>query len=249
MSFRRVALAFSLSLVLGGCASGVHFPSASTGSGYDRPGAPVTLSGSLYRPDGPGPLPSMVVLHTCGGLQRLELDWADWLKARGYVALVVDSFTPRGTRNVCGTGRNPTYAEVGGDAFGALAYLRSLPFVDGERIGVMGWSYGAMAALRVAGASVVDSAKPQGGGFRVSVAFYPSCRAFASDTAIPLLMLLGGSDDWTPPEMCVAGAEALLQRGGRTVEWKVYPGVHHGFDNFALRTGVTYLRHTLKYDA
>lgn len=240
MSLVRVACI--LVLVLSGCGSGLHFPSASRD-------APVSLSGILYRPDGADPFPAMVLLHTCAGLEPLQLDWAAWLKARGYVALVVDSFTPRGTRNVCREGRNPTSAEVGGDAFGALEYLRSLPFVDREHIGVMGWSFGANAALRVAGASVVKVADLPGGGFRVAVAFYPSCRAFSDDTAIPVLMLLGGSDDWTPSEECVYSADALTRRGVHTVEWKVYPGVTHGFDNPAHRAGVTTLGHFMKYDA
>ncbi len=230
-----------LTLGFGGCGSSlVHFPSVYSASS-------VTLAGSLYRPQGPGPFPAMVLLHGCSGLLEYHLQWAAWARARGYVALVVDSFTPRGTRNVCGKGRSPTYLEVGEDAFGALTYLRSLPFVDGERIGVMGWSYGGWAALRVAATSAVMESEPRGGGFRVSVAFYPNCTGFAYDTGIPVPMLLGSADDWTPPDTCVAAAEALIQRGG-TVEWKVYSGVTHGFDEY--RSGVTmYLGHTLKYDA
>ena len=62
-------------------------------------------------------------------------EWARWLTSEGYVALVLDSFTPRGVTNVCGTGRGPTTLDADADAFGALRYLRSLPFVDGERVG------------------------------------------------------------------------------------------------------------------
>src|SRR5262245_5561545 len=230
----------ALTLGFGGCvSSSVHFPSDSASS--------VTLDGSLYRPQGPGPFPAMVLLHTCSGVQQLELQWAAWVKARGYVALVVDSFTPRGMRS-CGGGA-PTYLEVGKDALGALTYLRSLPFVDGKRIGVMGWSHGGAAALSVAATSAVRESEPRGGGFRVSVAFYPSCTAFAYDTGIPVLMLLGGADDWMPPAQCVAAAEALIKRGGPTVEWTVYPGATHAFANSELRAGVMYLGHYLKYDA
>ena len=227
-----------LMLGFGGCVSSVHFPSVYSAS-------PVTLDGSLYRPQGPGPFPAMVLLHTCSGVQQLELQWAAWVRARGYVALVVDSFTPRGMRN-CGGGAPWANGE---DAFGALTYLRSLPFVDGKRIGVMGWSYGATAALRAATTSAVVESEPRAGGFRVSVAFYPSCNAFGSDTNIPVLMLLGGNDDWMPPAQCVAAAEALVKRGGSTVEWTVYPGATHAFANSELRAGVMYLGHYLKYDA
>src|SRR5215813_8665629 len=89
-----------LTLGFGGCVSSVHFPSVYSASS-------VTLDGSLYRPQGPGPFPTMVLLHTCSGVQQLELQWAAWVRARGYVALVVDSFAPRGKRD-CGGGA-PTY--------------------------------------------------------------------------------------------------------------------------------------------
>jgi len=53
----------------------------------------------------------------------------------------------------------------------------------------------------------VESAKLPGGGFGVSVAFYPSCRAFAYDTAIPVLMLLATPCVWArsagrEPDVC-----------------------------------------------
>src|SRR3990172_1734958 len=38
----------------------VHFPTQSTS-------LPVTLTGYLYRPEGTGPFPAMVLLHTVGG--------------------------------------------------------------------------------------------------------------------------------------------------------------------------------------
>jgi hypothetical protein len=56
----------ALTLGFGGCVSSVHFPSVYSASS-------VTLDGSLYRPQGPGPFPAMVLLHTCSGVQRLEL--------------------------------------------------------------------------------------------------------------------------------------------------------------------------------
>ena len=233
--------ALGLVLLLVGCASQVHFPSAS-------PAETVTLSGSLYRPEGTGPFPAMALLHTCGGLQKHVLDWAAWLKAQGYVALAVDSFSPRGTRNVCREGRNPTADEVAVDAFGALAYLRSLPFVHRDRIGVMGWSYGAMAALRASSGGLASRAQPQGGGFRVAVAFYPHCSYLSRDTAIPVLLLLGEADDWTPPRLCVVSAEQL-QRAGRPILWTVYPGAYHAFDQAEHGPGRQYLGHTLKYDS
>ena len=55
----------------------------------------------LFRPAGDAPRPAVVFLHGCGGLigrsgttNLRERDWAALLNQRGYVVLMVDSFTP-----------------------------------------------------------------------------------------------------------------------------------------------------------
>lgn len=139
----------------------------------------------------------------------------------------------------------PDPSAIAFDVFGALGYLRSLPFVDRERIGVMGWYYGAMAALVTTRQLLAHVVQPRAGGFRAPVAFYPGCSSLAADTAIPVLLLLGQADDWTPPQRCVQVAEQLQQRG-RTVVWKVYPGAYHAFDVVGPSRDV--LGHQLEYD-
>jgi len=203
-----------VALLLGGCAEHLaHFPTAS-------PGASVTVSGSLLRPEGTGPLPAMVVLHHCAGITEVITDWGLWLRSEGYVTLMVNSFAARGrTRNTCATWVNPTPEEVALDAFGALAYLRSLPFVDKDRIGVIGWSYGALASLLASGDSFVSQVRPEGGGFRAAVAFYPQCSYLSPATSIPVLLLLGGADYWSQPGVCGDRAEHL-QRAGTPIVLK-----------------------------
>jgi dienelactone hydrolase len=188
-----------------------------------------------------------VLLHPCGGLAPFVNNWAYWVQGEGYVALVVDSFSPRGTTNVCRDGRNPTMQEVAADAFGALRYLRSLPFVDAERVGVMGWSYGAGASLLAsrAGYRFLDRSEPNGKGFQAAVAFYPPCQLAGTDTATPLLMLLAGADDWTPTYGCISIGE-VLQRENRPVRWVVYPNASHAFDQPGPPR--TYLGHYMAYD-
>lgn len=171
------SIALGFVIFLAGCVSHVTFPSAAARN--------VELTGHLYRPDGNGPFPAMVLLHACGGLSNHVLGWASWLKDEGYVALAIDSLRPRGTRDVCGSPLNPSISDVLQDAFGALAYLRSLPFVDPGRIGVIGWSYGATAALWAN-----FSGRP-GKEFQATVAFYPGCSQMPDDTSTPLLLLLG----------------------------------------------------------
>jgi dienelactone hydrolase len=63
--------------------------------------APVTesstvIKGTLYRPDGNGFSPAVIVLHGCGGVDYHHRKWAEQLVEWGYVALIVDYFSPRG---------------------------------------------------------------------------------------------------------------------------------------------------------
>jgi dienelactone hydrolase len=234
MRARRALVAFGIVLLAGGCAAAVPFPAEPR---------PSSVYHSLQRPDGEGPFPAVVLLHTCGGLQQHVLEWAARLRAHGYVALVLDSFTPRGAKTVCDNW-SVSLDEVVADAFAALEHLRTRPFVDGQRIGVMGFSYGAMAALRLTSAWYRGSGHPRAASFGATVALYPACtdshpslspaaRArlnnLYDDIDTPLLILVAGADDQAPPANCTEKAESL-RRAGRPVSFKLYPGAPHAFD-------------------
>jgi hypothetical protein len=68
------------------------------------PSAPQLVLGYIQKPDGPGPFPSIIVLHGCAGLGSLfnphlaHNFWPDLLVSWGYAVLVVDSFVTRGLR-------------------------------------------------------------------------------------------------------------------------------------------------------
>jgi len=47
----------------------------------------------VYKPDGDGPFPTVMVLHGCLGVRSKDTRWAQHLRDPGYVALVVDSMT------------------------------------------------------------------------------------------------------------------------------------------------------------
>jgi dienelactone hydrolase len=190
----------------------------------------------------------MVLLYGCGGPERHIYRWAEWFRDKRFAALVVDSFAPRHTATTCTTGTSPSIAEFAGDAFGARAYLESLPLVDGGRIGVIGWSYGGTAALQANSKAFADNIRPPGRGFRAAVAYYPICSSLFADTNAPLLLLLGAADDWAPPQACL-DLGARVQREGRVVEWHLYPGARHAFDDADLGAGAVIASgHTLQYD-
>jgi hypothetical protein len=124
--------------VLTACGALVSFPNAKLSEGDTT----RTISGLLAKPEGNGPFPAVVLLHTCGGLRpHVYTDWTNYLTAFGYVTLSVDSFGPRGITR-CPTPLVRDRRELSRDAYGALEYLASLPFIDKERVGVMGFSLG-----------------------------------------------------------------------------------------------------------
>src|SRR5262245_62270970 len=110
----------------------------------------------------------MVLLHGCSGVLAGYSEWAATLGAEGYVTLLVDSHGPRNITTTC-VGASASGDRVW-DALGALRYLRSLPFVAGDRIGVMGWSEGGIVALR-ASSDVLASYAIKAPGFGATVAF------------------------------------------------------------------------------
>ena len=182
----------------------------------------------LATPEGDGPFPAVVLLHGCTGTERNTSHKTVWrglgrhaalLNRNGYVTLIVDSFGPRRIRRSCAG----EYAHVQvNDAYGAFDHLASLPFVDAERIGVVGLSLGGSTALRVA-ANMQGQTRPT---YAAAVAYYPYCHDDLDDFDIPTMILIGADDDWTPARLC----RAVASRDTEHVELTIYPDTHHSFD-------------------
>jgi dienelactone hydrolase len=189
-------------------------------------GDPVALSAQIYRPPGSGPFAAVIVLHGCSGPKDFQTTWAKRLVGWGYVAIVPDSFGPRGQKSICEkTTLIPPAVRVS-DAIGTAKYLAAQPFVDKGRIGVVGFSHGGWTIMKGVQAAAHWSAY----GIKGAVAYYPYCDADADrDIAIPLLILVGDKDDWTPASRC----RALIAGGLKQpdlVQAIFYPGAAHGFD-------------------
>jgi dienelactone hydrolase len=153
------------------------------------------------------------------------------------VALVVDSFAPRGARGDCRSGPDdpPLTARLD-DAFGALRYLQGRPDVRPDRIAAMGWSQGGVYALAVVNGPSLERARRRGValprvGFAAAIGIYPGgCVALIDEQVIrPLLVLIGEADDWTPPAECRLMVAAMRARGA-DASIVVYPGAYHYFD-------------------
>ena len=104
----------------------------------------MRLIGYMARPQGAGPFATVVLLHGCGGFHGNMIAWTDRLAYFGYAALAIDSFGPRGIDDHCG-GMFPDQVE---DAYAALRYLKTRPFVHTSHVAVMGFSMGGMQAFQ-----------------------------------------------------------------------------------------------------
>jgi dienelactone hydrolase len=205
---------------------------------------PTRLTARLLLPDGDGPFPAVIMLHGCAGmlagehLRSRDAFWATHWQSQGYAALLVDSYTPRGIASLCRTpakDRPITAAhERTRDAYAALRWLAGRSDIDMRKIALVGWSTGASALLDIAQPTARTAFAPPGQRFRAAIAFYPgNCRSLERPGAwhpeMPLLILLGGADDWTPPQDCeVLANQAKAQHA--PVDWKLYPGAFHDFD-------------------
>jgi len=209
----------------------------------EQTGRTVQLTARLYRPASPQPAPAVAILHGCGGVGVNNTRMAELLKGWGYVALVVDSFSARGLKDVCG--RNwPSQAAAearGHDIDAALAWLGKQSFVDPKRLAFMGYSYGGgVAMLRAFVPSPGDAAPPPA---RAAILVYPDCAladALGAKLAVrqPTLLAMGALDDWTPVSQCKAVIDRVVQ-GRDLIETRIYEGAHHSFD--ALGLPVRYL--------
>lgn len=221
----------------------VEFPSHSpfaltdVGSGpEDDP--PTTAMGTLFLPDtasADSPVPALVLLHGAAGvLDTREMTYARQFAARGVAALVVDVFGARRDRASGFINRllKITEATFLADAYSALHFLGERADIDGDRIALIGFSYGGMVATYAAYAQVAEKYATNGERFAAHVAFYAPCLAEFKDTratGAPLLMLYGGRDAIVDPKHC-ARVAAELEEGGSTVQTIVYPNAVHQWD-------------------
>ena len=152
------------------------------------------------------------------------------------MVLAVDSFNPRGEKEVCTQKDRPILEsrERPRDAYGALAYLATQTYVQKDHIFLMGFSNGATGTLY----AVDDAGKPLALAnaakisFRAALAFYPGCTSADKRNikpAIPLAIFMGELDDWTPAAPCKLFIEKT-KAAGVDAEIHLYANAYHGFD-------------------
>src|ERR1700694_517744 len=211
----------------------------------------TNLTAHLSRPEGDAPRPALVLMHGCSGLlnargQILPI-YRAWMRAlvvQGYAVLTVDSTSSRGFGQTClpSPDRITMWRNRPKDAYAALQYLQAQPFVQADRIGLMGWSQGGGAVLLSINDKSIGRPADLAHDFKAAISFYPGAcserlqskpytqvELESWSTQVPLLVLSGEADTWTPFATCeafIAGAKAR----GNPVEMKSYPSAVHAFD-------------------
>lgn len=216
----------------------------------------TALHYSLIKPAGFDPdkrYPAVVLVYGGPAAQTVkrtwQVDYNQYLAQQGYVVFSLDN---RGTPRRGAAFGGALYGKQGtvevDDQRRGVAFLRGLPYVDGERIGVYGWSNGGYMTLMLlaragedyacgaAGAPVTDWALydthyterymdlPQRNpeGYRQASVF-----THLDGLTKPLLLLHGMADD----NVLFVNSTRLmseLQARGQAFELMTYPGARHG---------------------
>ena len=209
----------------------------------------------MIKPDmQPGKRYPVLFMHYGGpGAQMVDRAWGGGLEQvladKGYIVFEIDN---RGSANRGVAFEKPLYRAMGGvevvdQKLGAL-HLKSLPFVDPDKIAIYGWSYGGYLTLKqlqadpglfaagIAGAPVTrwelyDTAYTErymGDPREVKAAYHKASALEQADRiADPLLLIHGMSDDNVVFSNSTALA-ARMQQAGVPFEMMFYPGETHG---------------------
>lgn len=224
-----------------------------------------TLHYSILKPPGFDPAKRYpVVIDVYGGphVQTVERKWGSlseqYLARQGFIVFRLDN---RGSDNRGRRFEDVIHRHTGGpevrDQLAGVAWLKSQPFVDPDRIAIQGWSYGGYMTLMtlaqapegtfaaaLAGAPVTDWAlydtfyterylgtpeeNPEG---------YEASSVFSHIDGLsraPLLLMHGMADDNVTFDNTTR-LMAELQQRGTVFELMAYPGQRHGIRGEALQ--------------
>jgi dienelactone hydrolase len=208
-------LAIRLSSVLL-CLMTVAVPSQSaTSTTYTEvvyPSGDLRIQAYLYTPAGDRPFPVVIYNHgSRAGRERMSVPYqyiGEMLTRAGYVVLVPE-------RRGYGKSDGPVWRsepnsqvqlvprleEETADVLAALDYLRTLPFADTTRIGIMGWSFGGIVTMfAVSRSTAFAVAIDQAGGaltWDANAQLRSALIAAAEHTTTPTLLLVAQNDRTT----------------------------------------------------
>lgn len=176
------------------------------------------------RPDSPAPRPGVLVIHEVTGLIDYIKDVARSLAEKGFLALAVDLYegkTAKGQEDGAPLKEKVTDQLLKAKMAAGAGYLRSRAYCAGK-IGVVGFCMGGGLSLK--------TACLLGDDIQACVVFYGQ---------IPDLALLGslkapvlgnfGEEDKRITTWAVEQLKPQMDKLGKSLDMKIYPGAPHGF--------------------
>jgi carboxymethylenebutenolidase len=189
------------------------------------------VSGYLARPMKAGQYPGLIVIHENRGLNDHVRDVARRFAKEGYVALAPDFLSRQGgTMKINPSGEGlPNIRELvpwqglAEDAEAGIRYLRVLPDVRRDRIGVVGFCWGGGMAFITA---------TQARDLKAVVVYYgpsPSPLDLVKDIEAPVMAHYGEKD--ANINKGIPDTEAAMKKYNKVYDYKIYPGAQHAFNN------------------
>lgn len=197
----------------------------------------LSIQAYLYRPPGNGPFPLVIYNHgSREGREREQRPFtyiAEILVPSGYAVLVPErrgygrsdglTFTDEIHRD-----KGPAFIArmqaESTDVLAALDFLRSLPFVDQRRLGIMGWSFGGIVTIFAASRSDAFRAVIDQAGGALTWNYSPALRealpAAAQQVRAPVLLMVAQNDATTASITTIAD---VLRRHNPATEMIIYP--------------------------
>ncbi|MGH7717088.1 MAG: dienelactone hydrolase family protein, partial [Vulcanimicrobiaceae bacterium] len=196
-----------------------------------------TMHATLVTPDGPGPYPGVLILHTSGGLEDADLAFARRLAAEGYVCIVPAFMAAYG---LSAQSRDDAFTRdadaIYTDLVSALGTLQSNPKVQGSKLAAIGFSSGGYFAVWLALTNKVQAGVGYYGAYSGAGTDKALTRfqALASASSAPIL-ILHGADDATVPIRAAQRLASILDKIKAPYQIQVYPDAGHLFDRDGFR--------------
>lgn len=175
-------------------------------------------------------LPAVLIIHDWNGLDTYEEMRAKKIAENGYVAFAMDMYGAgiRARDNTAAAALSGLYSKdrslMRSRIQTALAVLKARPEVDGEKIVIIGYCFGGMAAIE---AALAGQAVRGVVTFHASLTF-PTLAQDAKNIHTRILIHHGGADTFVKKQD-VEALKLALRNAGVKFEFVSHPGATHGF--------------------
>ncbi len=198
-----------------------------------------SMEGYVTRPEGDGPHPAVIVIQEVWGVNSHIQAVADRLPAQGYVGVAPSMFHRQGKMmtglheeldTAISRMQQCTDQGIVADVRAAVDYAKAQPFVNSNKIGIVGFCFGGRVCY-LAAANIPDlsaSVVFYGGNIGVPYGDGPSPLDQTANISCPILGLFG-EEDANPTLADVANIDAELNKHDKAHEFHNYAGAGHGF--------------------